>query len=77
VDDSGVKLEKEIIKIVSVHVCRMRRFAPNIAQKRLASGLRLDPLWELTALPQGSGPLAGLRGNGGEDREGRGKKGRG
>ena len=32
----------------------MRRFQPKMHQKRLAAGLRLDPIGELTALPQTS-----------------------
>ena len=50
----------------------MRRIALNIAQKRLAAGLRPDPLGEVTVLPQI--PLAGLRRKG-RERESKEKEG--
>jgi len=37
----------------------MRRFALNIAQKRLGAGLRQDPLGEVTALPRSSSWIKG------------------
>jgi len=39
---------------VIIKLKKVRRFQPKMHQNRLAAGLRPDPLWELTALPQTS-----------------------
>jgi len=55
-------------KTAPVRACRIRRFALNLAQKRLEAGPSLDQLGELAALPRPSSWIKGKegKGNGGE-----------
>jgi len=59
---------------------KMHRFAINIAQKRLAAGLRPDPFGNLQRSPRHHSWIKGTRGEGkggqGTGKEGKGRKGK-